>query len=699
MKSNISLHLLTVSTVFLFVATSTSLFAQNNDIVLTKDAVKIVMSPNEPAPLQLAVRTLVRDFNTVMGFEPEIVGSLDQAGNATVLFIQNDSVNAPDQEPLEGFEAHRVSVSPTRNIIYLRGHDMRGTIYAVYTFSERFLGVPPLWFFSSWVPNTQERITVPRDTFLDFKPPQVRYRAWFPNDTRMFSPWRRLSVENNTLWLETMLRHKLNTVELGSTIRYPGRMTDNALLLRDFGLILTSHHMVALNSGFGNWETYWRTVKGQPAPELLLSNEEAIIGFYRYNIETVIANDIENLWQIAFRGFGDAPFWANFADAPETEPERVEVINRHLQIQLDLIREITGEEEPYVRMTFYDELSDFLAMGLLKPPTGGNMIWTFCSARRDHFPNDDIVNFDTSLDVKLGYYMNFQFSSTGSHLAPAEGPWKMEFNYRYVNEKRPLYFSVVNAGNLREHLFELAANAAMLWCYDSYDSDSFLLQFCETYFGKEHVAEVAALYRDFYNAYWEPTAPSFPGLERQFLFHDLRHSRVIRQIAGRFSPFVPEPLRDIGFERMPGRSFRITPADNESTNTVDAILFGTKGAAERFEQVADRCDELILRLPEEYRHFFNDNLRGYARFMAGLSRSVHDFVYAYKHQADRSVAVASLQSSLAAMQSARQALLQTQHGVFERWYEGDANNGMFDMPHTLNLIETIIERFRPSDNR
>ena len=41
--------------------------------------------------------------------------------------------------------------------------------------------------------------------------------------------------------------------------------------------------------------------------------------------------------------------------------------------------------------------------------------------------------------VKLGYYMNFGFASTGAHVAPAESPWKMEFNYRYVNNKAPLY--------------------------------------------------------------------------------------------------------------------------------------------------------------------------------------------------------------------------------------------------------------------
>ncbi len=51
---------------------------------------------------------------------------------------------------------------------------------------------------------------------------------------------------------------------------------------------------------------------------------------------------------------------------------------------------------------------------------------------RDHFPTTTSGNCPTGGDQPLGYYFNYQFTSTGSHLAPAEGPWKMEANFRYV---------------------------------------------------------------------------------------------------------------------------------------------------------------------------------------------------------------------------------------------------------------------------
>lgn len=95
-----------------------------------------------------------------------------------------------------------------------------------------------------------------------------------------------------------------------------------------------------------------------------------------------------------------------------------------LRLQLDTIREVTGEESPQVRITFYDEIADLMAKGLLKPPATPNIIWTFVAARRDPYPYDDLVRFNPREPVKLGYYMNFGFASTGAHAAPAEGLWK-----------------------------------------------------------------------------------------------------------------------------------------------------------------------------------------------------------------------------------------------------------------------------------
>lgn len=672
--------------------TSQLAFAANagSSLKLKAGNFQLVVSEQEPAPVKLAAETLAKDFEKVMRYKPDISSGLHQAKGIDIVIVNEASgdvaFRSPNLRSLDDFESYRVYADPNDKRIYLHGKDMRGTIYAIYTFSELFLDVPPLWYFSSWEPSYKKQVKVPSDYDYFQKSPQVRYRAWFPNDTDLFVPWRKLSKENDELWLETMLRLKLNTVELEATVTYPDyKLNRQAALLRKYGLVLTSHHHVACNNNLRNWEGYWRQVRGMEPPRLLLSDEQALREFWQYSIETVCRDRQENLWQIAFRGINDQPFWAAFSDAPKGDKERAEVINRMIRIQLDMIKKATGEKDPFVRMTFYDELSDLLAKGYLQPPTGKNMLWTFVAGRRDHYPYDDLVAFDTTKQVKLGYYMNLQFTSTGAHLAPGEGPWKMEFNYRYVNTRGPLTFSVVNAGNLREFMMEMAANARMMWDMKAYSTDAFLLDFCAQYFGKRHAAEAARLYRDYYYAYWQQKPSVFPDMERQFIFHDLRHSRVFDQIGKRFNDYSPNPLYEIGFERVPGRSFRI-----EGNHQVDSLLAGMEKTAVRFAEVSQRCDALLKRLPKQDQRFFRDNLAAPCRYMEALSHSLYHFVSAYKEK-EKEKRAKDLKASITYLEEARDALYATQEGVFSTWYKGDTDGGIFNIPAKLKLLNRLYE--------
>jgi len=645
-------------------------------INLVQDKFKIVVAADEAGPIKLAVEALQKDFQKVMGTKPQVIDKISTNNGITEIVVVNRSyraLNAPiGNKNTDGFESHRIYADLAANKIYLEGFDLRGTIFAIYTFSEQILGVPPLYAWSSWIPAQKEKIVVPADLDLSFKSPQVRYRALLPGDQDFFNPWRKQSEENENVWLETALRLKLNTIETYSTILPGYKLTDYAYLINKFGLVITSHHTSGLNTSFGTWDEYWKKVRNREVPKLLLANESAIKDFFRYNAETVKRSGIENLWTIAFRGKVDQPFWSIFEDAPESDKDRAAVINRMLQIQLDIIKEVTGNKSPYTRITFYDEIATLMAAGYLRPPEGENMIWTYVAARRDPYPYDDLVNFKSDKPVKLGYYMNFGFASTGAHVAPAEGPWKMEFNYRYINSKSPLYFSVVNVGNIREFVSELSANAKMLWNYDGYNTDEFMLDYCTQYFGAEHATEIARLYKDYYNSYWQPKAPGLEGMERQFLFQDLRYARAFDQISDVFYSSKEEinmnPLHKIGYESVPGRTFRIDFEYNKSENQVDAILYGMKLAIPKFESVASRCTEMMSRLDKDKQTFFNDNLRIYSYYMSHISTTLYYFVFAYKNQAKKDVLIKNLELAHNEAVQAKKYLYEGQHGIFSTWY-------------------------------
>jgi hypothetical protein len=662
-------------------------------IKFSKNNLTIVFSDKEEGPIKIALNALLRDFDSVLNFEPKVVDKMSNESDVTEIVIVNRAsglLSVPSDKVLEldGFESHRVYADSENNRIYVEGFDLRGTIFAIYTFSEKVLGVPPLHYWSSWVPVRKKKIMVDSDFNVYFKSPQVRYRSILPGDEDFFNPWKRNSPENENVWLETALRLKLNTVETYSTIEPGYKVSNYANLINRYGLVITSHHTSGLNTSFGTWEAYWEKVRNMDPPKLLLANEQAIIDFFRYNAETVKRSGIDNLWTIAFRGRVDQPFWSVFEDAPKEDIERAEVINKMLQIQLDIIKDVTGDPNPYTRITFYDELATLMAKGYLKPPEGENMIWTYVAARRDPYPYDDLVNFNSDKPVKLGFYMNFGFASTGAHVAPAESPWKMEFNYRYINNKSPLYFSVVNVGNFREFVLELSANAKMLWDYDSYDTEKFMLDYCSQYFGTKHAAEVARLYKDFYNAYWNPRPGMLEGMERQFTFQDLRYARAFDHIYSVFyssgESLNMNPLKEIGYESVPGRTFRIDNEFNKSNNQVDAILYGMQKTIPRFELVAERCSKMKDQLDIGKRTFFNDNLRIFSYYMTHLSKTLYHYVYAYKNQGEKDVLIKNLGLAHDEAVLAKEYLKEGEHGIFSTWYSNAE-----DMTRTFQLDSLI----------
>lgn len=655
----------------------------SDGITLSNGNFNIVVGENECPQVKLAVDALCRDFKKVMNVTPDVVTGLgEKAVDIVVVNGQDGSVDkliAPDKA-IEGFEAHRVYADPDNNRVVLYGSDMRGTIYAIYSFSEEILGVPPLWYWCEWIPESKEQIAIPAGFDYLRQSPVVRYRAWFPNDEDLFNPWRAKNQSNNELWLETMLRLKLNTVEYTATVTTSGTLNSEAMLYKKYGLVLTSHHMVALNNSFANWDAYWRDVRKTTPPALSIKNMTALKEFWQYSINSVMNSGVENLWQVSFRGITDQPFWSVFVDAPATDKERGEVITNMVKTQYDMICEATGDDNPFVRMTFYDEISTLLAQGYIQPPKSSNMLWTFVAGRRDHYPYDDIVAWQNTDNVQLGYYMNLQFYSTGAHLAPAEGPWKMEDNYRYVMSKGPLTFSVVNAGNLREFLMEMSANADMMWDPDNYTTDSFLVRFCNQYFGKELGATIADLYHDYYYSYWNQKASDFPGgFDRQYVFQDLRHSQVIKMIYNTWNSYKENPLTEIGYESVPGRTFRI-----EGPSQVAALLEGLSKEADDFKEVSDKCADLISQVPENYRTFFYDHMAAYCHYMAHLSKATYHFVHAYKYKDNR---YEDLTIALDEMKAAKAALKESEHGVFAGWYDTDDK---FEMDNRIEMIKVLI---------
>lgn len=640
----------------------------------------IILSPNAPEPIKLAAANLQQDMADVFGSKhPKLAHEVAPIGISSII-VTDGSLEIPGlsyRKDVTGWEAHAVYVtkdeSGTPHVI-LHGSDIRGQIFAIYTFAEEVLGVPPLAFWSSWQPSIQNSISIPLDHLIQYGPPHVKWRAGYPNDQRQLSRWRRLNDEQfRDKHFETFLRLKLNTFHviwsMESSFNRPNRLLRDVEIAQKHGMVTTNAHSLGAHPGRERWENFWRNIRGMDeAPERSLNNQEAYIDFWRYHVEAKLYHDVEILHGLGFRGAGDVGFWQrdNFED-PGTDQGRAKVIETILHKQVDLVKEVTGEEAPLMVYTLYTENCDFVAAGYLVPPQEPNLIYKFSSARRDHFPPQSLLIFNFSENQKVGYYFNSQFTSTGSHIVQGEGPHKMEMNYRIADAKSPMGLSAswINAGNVRERLMEIAAHARMMWDFESYDSSSYLREFSGLYFGQDHAEEIAQLFEDFFNAYWQQKEPDLEGFDRQYIFQDLRIHRVMRTL----SPMLAERNHDLN-PFLEGDWFRIDPAFNGVETEIEAVIVGLGTSAKRLRELAFQADALYLSLEPQNRPFFNSQLRLQIYFLLYTSETAYHLANAMLagSKEDEESRTAHINLAYASLSKVEPVLRESEFGVFANWY-------------------------------
>ncbi len=662
--------------------------AATGDVHLSP-GVPLLVQSDTPASVRMAVADLQRDLEKVFGQpSPVIEDAKDLHGRPAIVILVNGSTKpAWHEAAVTGREAHGIHPREIdgQNCLVLEGTDPRGAIYAIYSFSDEFLNVPPLWYWADWVPPRRTAIDIPAGTNRIFPPAYVRWRAWLNNDSDFLEPWQKRSADNDHAMLETVLRLKYNTFELGSVADLsagapPYAVRPEAAKANARGLVITHHHTSPLGSNLSSWDAFWRH-EGKEPPPLSVKTPETLKAFWRYHVETAHRAGFETVWTLVFRGSRDIPFWETFKDAPKSNEERAQVINEMLQAQADVVKEVTGDKAPNLRTTFYNEGTTLLAAGLLHPPADPTLIWNFVAARRDHFPTEDLRHLKPVPGRLIGYYLNFQFTSTGSHLAPAEGPWKMAANYRIAEAAGtgPLAFTVVNAGNNREHLAELSANAAMMWRFKDFDADAFLRSFCARYYGADHAADLAGLYRDYYQAYWAQKRPDIPGFDRQYIFQDMRYARATEMLlkdmatnVNRLNPLDGNALDNpntgsVGYFRV-----EVQPGDS---NQIDALLRGTAESSQKFAAVVARAN---AALPSTGlgRTLFDDNLLARAKIMVALNTMLHETTLAYQAHGAGNERHTHLEAAVAAADAVKAALDETGHGPFGEWYNSDRVFGL-----------------------
>jgi len=214
-----------------------------------KPGFTIYINDTNSVPIARTLEILQRDIKQTLGQESKVItGPCSGQDLSNSLVIINGECPDLGIEELPGFERHKLYALKKKLVIH--GSDTRGTIYAIHSFSEKFLGIDPLWHWTGNWPTSINTIRIARGYSYDSGEPYVKYRCWLPQDAGTSSLWRKQSNQHKEFWLETMLRLKMNSVELHTSGDYPemDAVGADTKLIQEYGLKITNHHNSAPNT-------------------------------------------------------------------------------------------------------------------------------------------------------------------------------------------------------------------------------------------------------------------------------------------------------------------------------------------------------------------------------------------------------------------------------------------------------------------
>ncbi len=350
--------------------------ARHSPVVLDS-TVTILLAPDEPSPIAEAAQDLASDFEKVLGKKPSIVNRVEDAAATTVLIGYKSklvqALRPADSAVPESFSISATSArwkkgKPTK-IVLLTGADTRGTIYAIYQFSQEYLGTDPMYYWTDHEPAHKDQIEVPATLKKDYPAPVFKYRGFFVNDEDMLTGWAPGEKKDHTgisleVWnkiYETILRLKGNIVCPGTWI-FPD--DPQVPLAGKRGLIISQHHAIPLGLNVARWPAdvpYSYTAH----PEILQRAWKDAVAEY--------ARGQEVLWTVGLRGLSDASYAAADPSVAGNDKALGELITKAIADQMSIVR--ASHPDAKFITSLWQEGARLVQKGFLKIPPEVGLVW------------------------------------------------------------------------------------------------------------------------------------------------------------------------------------------------------------------------------------------------------------------------------------------------------------------------------------
>lgn len=296
-------------------------------LVKQGSAAKIYVDPKgkDYEGLRRVAQSFAADVKQVTEVEPEIYTQLNELDGTVIItgsIGSNDFIDdliaegTVDVSVIQGKrECYKIQVveQPTAEVdkaLVIVGSDKRGTIYGLYSISEK-IGVSPWVYWADIVPEKKPALSIPDNQLhVISKEPSVKYRGIFLNDdwpslgswvTQRFGDFNEdfydkvfeliLRLKGNYLW-PAMWSAEFSLNGKSSPIA-------NAKHAQEYGIIMgTSHHEPLFRAG-----SEWQKVYSQHGTSNLWDfarNKQAITDFWEDGIKR--NQDFDNLITLGMRG-------------------------------------------------------------------------------------------------------------------------------------------------------------------------------------------------------------------------------------------------------------------------------------------------------------------------------------------------------------------------------------------------------------
>lgn len=644
-----------------------------------------ILCKNKNEYVKYAVKDLAADLkrineNKIM---PDIVTECE---GPCIIIEENDSGNEPIKD-----ESYSIKMQGDK--IYISASGYLGTMWGIYTFSDKILGIDPCYLFNDFEPKKKSKLEISNINITD-APESFGFRGVFINDEDLLTGWKDgggirymdwhsdyITVPDTVInmVIETMLRLKLNLIIPATYLNIdnpPERLIADCAARR--GMYISQHHIEPVGVSAYTFKNYCDKFE-KNAEFSFIKNPEFMKEVWSYYAEKWSQYD-NVVWQIGLRGEGDRPVWQEEQDlSVDKLKEYGQFISNAMSTQIDIIKKAAGNKAKHFTSTLWMEGSKLMENGLLDIPEGTTIIFA------DNGPNQmfapEFYKTNRVPDGKYGIYYHIQYYNVGPHLAPMTGIDKLHYNLKLCYEKGDRDYIILNCSNVREFVFELRAYSQMTWNINSFSKEKYMNE--NTLFFDKYQNEAKALIENYYNGLADLDISMLKYVHGEYFNYNY---------SDRPDGIKLCPVKD-GFVLWKGTCFIHDFAKplNESTNyeLYKNMYSPLKKAVSDLDVVCKSFEKICTSC--------NDNLKTHIKSKwlnyAYAVKSFYEWfvmIYEAKHFYDVNNAsefVNSIEKACASLEFYLDFRKNAEYGIFKNWYRGEI---LFDVKNVLRATKRII---------